>query len=108
MYGGGWLIKSILTILSAILGAGIIYFLKGVLINLRLIGNKLWLLVASICITLACGLQTFIVFALLQHEMKFQQAANYSLWSGLISAVLALAICSHYKFRTNVVTAPLI
>lgn len=108
MYGDGWFIKSLLTLVFAVLAAGIIYFFKGMLISLRMLGNKLWLLLAAICIILACGIQCFTVFALLQNEMKVQHIPHYSVWSGMISLLVAVLICSYYRFFTNVAPSPLL
>lgn len=101
-YSNDWTIKVALVIFFSYILYAILYFLKGMIIRLRDLKRKWWVVVWFCCVALTCGLQILIVQYQLEGYFHARRIANYSLWSLAGSLAVGAFVYLHYSFLTNI------
>jgi hypothetical protein len=101
-YSNNSIIKIGLTLGVTYFLYSIVYVLKGIMIGLRDMKYKLWILIWIACIIFTCGLQILISQYQLQDYFNSKNVANYTVWSWLGSILLGILVYSHYSFLTNI------
>lgn len=102
LYSYEMFIKMPLTLVFAYVGFGLIYFLKGMLISLRVSGKIGWIFIWTLCVFATWGFQFFVVQYHLEGFLQNRQVANYLFWSWAGVFLTGILIDGHYKFLTNI------
>jgi hypothetical protein len=102
LYSGDIYVKVGLTLILCYGLFSFIYFLKGVLIGLRNIDNKWWVVLWIVCVLATCGIQAFFAQGLIEDFLASRQVVNYQIWSWMGSSAIGILIYSHYQFLTNI------
>jgi hypothetical protein len=102
LYSNDMIIKFGLTIGFAYLFFAFVYFIKGLLIGFRTSNRSAWILIWAICIIVTAGSQSLIAQSILANFFSSRSISNSLVWSWMGAGVIALVICSHYQFLTNV------
>jgi hypothetical protein len=102
VYSNDIIIKSGLTVGFAYLFFAFVYFMKGLLIGFRTSKRFAWILICAICVIMTAGSQSLVAQSFLENFFSSRNVSNYLVWSWAGAGVVALVICSHYQFLTNV------
>ena len=80
----------------------VIYFLKGVMIALKVNRNLLWIPVFICCVIFTCALPMYIVFDPIQSIITRYTETNHDLLTWIFASAFGLYVYSKYHFLTNI------